>query len=128
MAIKQVILPQRPQSRSASSDSIFGSLGKAGQILGTVGTLTGNPLLAGVGAAATTGSSLLETTSSQEAQRMPELPETSNTAMNRRINFTKEDPESSLDRSIAALESLNLPEEQKSRLLKPMLMAKSARV
>ena len=126
MAIKQVILPER-RSSGSSGGSIFGSLGKAGQILGTVGTLTGNPILAGVGAAATTGSSLLETTSSQ-SQRMPKLVETSDLAMNRRLNLTKDDPESSLDRSIATLESLNLPEEQKARLLKPMLMAKNARV
>lgn len=126
MAIKQVILPER-RSSGSSGGSIFGSLGKAGQILGTVGTLTGNPILAGVGAAATTGSSLLETTSSQ-SQRMPKLVETSDLAMNRRLNLTKDDPESSLESSISALESLNLPEEQKARLLKPMLMAKNARV
>jgi hypothetical protein len=126
MAIKQVILPER-RSSGSSGGSIFGSLGKAGQILGTVGTLTGNPILAGVGAAATTGSSLLETTSSQ-SQRMPKLVETSDLAMNRRLNLTKDDPELSLESSISALESLNLPEEQKARLLKPMLMAKNARV
>lgn len=128
MAIKQVIIPQRPQSNSSSSDSIFGSIGKAGQILGTVGALTGNPILSGIGAAAATGSSLLDTPSQPEMRKEPRLVETRDMAMNRRMDMQKESPEQSLDYGIAAIESLNLPDDQKQRLLKPMLMAKQARV
>jgi hypothetical protein len=128
MAIQQVILPQRPQSRSSSSDSIFGSIGKAGQILGTVGALSGNPILSGIGAAATTGSNLLDTPKQPEVQKEPKLVETRDMAMNRRMNLQQENPEESLDYGIAAIETLNIPDEQKQRLLKPMLMAKQARV
>jgi hypothetical protein len=128
MAIQQVILPQRPQSRSSSSDSIFGSIGKAGQILGTVGALSGNPILSGIGAAATTGSNLLDTPKQPEVQKEPKLVETRDMAMNRRMNLQEENPEESLDYGIAAIETLNIPDEQKQRLLKPMLMAKQARV
>jgi len=132
MAIQQVILPQRPQSRSSSSDSIFGSIGKAGQILGTVGALSGNPILSGIGAAATTGSNLLDTPKQPEIQKEPKLVETRDVArdmaMNRRMTMQKESPDESLDYGIAAIESLNIPDDQKQRLLKPMLMAKQARV
>ena len=128
MAIQQVILPQRPQSRSSSSDSIFGSIGKAGQILGTVGALSGNPILSGIGAAATTGSNLLDTPKQPEIQKEPKLVETRDMAMNRRMNMQKESPDESLDYGIAAIENLNIPDDQKQRLLKPMLMAKQARV
>lgn len=128
MAIQQVILPQRPQSRSSSSDSIFGSIGKAGQILGTVGALSGNPILSGIGAAATTGSNLLDTPKQPEVQKEPKIVETRDMAMNRRKSLQEENPEESLDYGIAAIETLNIPDEQKQRLLKPMLMAKKARV
>ena len=132
MAIKQVTLPRRPQYPSSSSESIYGNIGKAGQVLGTAGVLTGNPILAGAGAVLTTGSSFLDTPKQPEVQKEPRLVETRDVArdmaMNRRMTMQKESPDESLDYGIAAIESLNIPDDQKQRLLKPMLMAKQARV
>jgi len=135
MAIKQVTLPRRPQYPSSSSESIYGNIGKAGQVLGTAGVLTGNPILAGAGAVLTTGSSLLNEVNKPkqpDIQKDPRLVETrdvaGDTAMNRRMTMQKESPDESLDYGIAAIENLNIPDDQKQRLLKPMLMAKQARV
>ena len=130
MSIKEVIVPQRP-SYSRADGSLFGNIGKVGQVLGTVGTLTGNPMLAGIGAAASTGANLLDTPPTQEANKpigQSKMVKSGDLAMSRRMKYQQEDPKMALDEGISALESLNLPDEQKQRLLRPMLIAKNARV
>jgi len=126
MAIQQV---QSPATQKRQGQSSLGTLSQIGQGAAAIGTLIGDPILAGGGTLVSLGAGALEQgqgVGKQEIGPIQGVQKTElNTAMERRMSLQQQNPMSSIDEGIQAIESLGLPDEQRRRLLDPLLKARS---
>ena len=125
MAIQRVsFLPQQQQAQGSSD---LDTLSKVATIAGPVLTAFGLPV---AGALSSAGGALggMAASAQQPAAAPQQQGETAmvSSAVDRRQRALADDPAAGLQEADAALMALNLPEDQKQRLRRPLLMAMQA--